>query len=73
MNKLHKILLHLKLLSGGQITNKGDYESEIVRRTSIAKEMLTRLNKIWKDSSINIKTKGKLLPDPRLLGGQSPA
>ena len=46
---------------GAVITNTYDDSPEIKRRTAIAKNATVALNKIWKDRSITLKTKLRLL------------
>lgn len=43
------------------ITNTGDCEPEIRRRIAMARSSTTKLTRIWKDTSITIKTKLRLL------------
>lgn len=43
------------------ITNTGDCEPEIRRHIAMARSSTTKLTRIWKDTSITIKTKLRLL------------
>ena len=45
---------------GSQITNDGDVKAELNNRISKAAYAIHRLNKIWKDKNISLKTKMKL-------------
>lgn len=46
---------------GARIFNKGGSEEDIIRRLGMAEKAVTKLSRIWKDSSIRIETNKYLM------------
>ncbi|XP_037876471.1 uncharacterized protein LOC119630619 [Bombyx mori] len=46
---------------GSNISNNGSCEKEVRRRIGMTKSAMTQLGKIWRDRSISVKTKTKLV------------